>query len=755
MGTFERIRKTSPIVLAAVAVLLVAYFVISDANLNEAFKNGANSKNAVVISINKEEIMRNTYENKIQQQEELVADQFKKQNMPVDQAQIRRTVWAKMIDETLLHQEAEKNGITVSAEEIRDIMLTHSPDDLARVQKVPVELIRKMFDFEAFRINLARMAYDSTNTFVGGMYFEVLKDVKKLRSALPNELGEENKSALIFLFSRAVKEIEDVIVETRLTESLKSLVSSAGSIISPSFAKMKLAQEKSTADVAYISFDLNMGEDNSIKVSDEEIKKYYEENKSFMEQKAKRKVKVAVIPLKPSQQDSANATKRIQKIQEDLAGAGTFANMDTVFTRKVQEARGEVKSDVYDYKNVNDIDATKLTTLAGLKEREILGPLMLRDTVYFFRLDGKREGVNPVVKASHILIGFGDGSNKDSAKALAMSVLSEAKKGGDFAELAKKNSSDPGSAQNGGDLGFFGKGKMIKEFDSAAFSVKVGGISDIVETQFGYHIIKVVDKKTDEYKWSELRVTPLLSRTTMNQITDNANEIKQLADKGTKFDEACTKFGIQARETPFITNDRPIMGSNYLTALIFKAEVGKVVQPMEIKNQGLVIVQVLEDRKEGITPLQDVKDLIKTMLATSKKLDMLKEKAQAVYAKIASAPSLDAVASIDPSIIVKKAEKMANNGSVAGLGNCFVFSNAAFTLPLNKISELIRGEAGYYIMSVMNRNPYPEAHVENELKDYYSFLSSQARENHYYQLLSKVRETAKIDDKRSEFYTEY
>jgi peptidyl-prolyl cis-trans isomerase C len=102
------------------------------------------------------------------------------------------------------------------------------------------------------------------------------------------------------------------------------------------------------------------------------------------------------------------------------------------------------------------------------------------------------------VRASHILITVQQGADvaaKAAAKRKAEGVLKQVKAGGDFAALAKDNSQDPGSAVNGGDLGFFPRGQMVPPFDEAAFTMKPGATSDLVETQFGYHIIRVMEKK--------------------------------------------------------------------------------------------------------------------------------------------------------------------------------------------------------------------------------------------------------------------
>src|SRR5947208_7473454 len=98
------------------------------------------------------------------------------------------------------------------------------------------------------------------------------------------------------------------------------------------------------------------------------------------------------------------------------------------------------------------------------------------------------------VRASHILLKT-EGNDVAAVKAKAEELLKQARAGADFAELARKNSDDEASAKNGGDLDYFGRGRMVPEFDQAVFAMKPGDISDLVKTQYGYHIIKLVDKK--------------------------------------------------------------------------------------------------------------------------------------------------------------------------------------------------------------------------------------------------------------------
>ena len=142
-----------------------------------------------------------------------------------------------------------------------------------------------------------------------------------------------------------------------------------------------------------------------------------------------------------------------------------------------------------------------------LVESEIAGKVAVKPEAVadFYQKNQDKFQQGPRVRASHILIGIpqnADAATKQQAKAKADALLKDLKSGKDFAATAKANSQDPGSAPNGGDLGYFEQGQMVPPFEQAAFALKPGEMSEIVESQFGYHIIKVADRQ-------DSRVVPL------------------------------------------------------------------------------------------------------------------------------------------------------------------------------------------------------------------------------------------------------
>ncbi len=170
------------------------------------------------------------------------------------------------------------------------------------------------------------------------------------------------------------------------------------------------------------------------------------------------------------------------------------------------------------------------------------------------------------VRASHILI-RPDRSIEDSAKARAAaktsaeSVLAKIKKGGDFSKLASKYSDDPGSAARGGDLGIFGTGMMVEPFENAAFSLEKGEVSGVVETDYGYHIIKVVDIKGGKTPtFTELKdrikqqITVVRSEeTARSRMVELHKVFKGEGVTVAAMKKAATERGIKTTETPFFT----------------------------------------------------------------------------------------------------------------------------------------------------------------------------------------------------------
>jgi peptidyl-prolyl cis-trans isomerase C len=219
----------------------------------------------------------------------------------------------------------------------------------------------------------------------------------------------------------------------------------------------------------------------------------------------------------------AEVDARIGEIRKQFPSEDVFMQMLIQRKMTLEQIRNDARQDMAIAKLIESEIASKIA----------VKPEQVQD---FYAKNPEQFKQEERVRASHILIAFpekADAPAKAQAKAKADQVLKDVKAGKDFAALAKEHSQDPGSAVNGGDLGFFQKGQMVGPFNDVAFTLAPGAISDVVETQFGYHIIKVAEKQPSRAVPLE-EVRPQLEQFLANQNREEQTEafVKALRAKG-------------------------------------------------------------------------------------------------------------------------------------------------------------------------------------------------------------------------------
>lgn len=731
MGALQQIRKISPYVFGIFAFLLVAFFTIGDPTVIDGLKGlvgGAGSQ--VLGKVNGVEIVYTDYENRVKEEEENQRRQMIQQGQEpnIDNNMIRQRVWDMFVDEILLNQELEKFGIMISDKTIQEQMIDNPPD-----------FLKKSFT-------------DSAGVFNRQLYIELITNPENYAKYLGDQMPLEQKQEAINNFRKDLVNIEKYIKQNLQQQELQAAVAVTKAMITPTFAKSQYRNEKSSANVNFLALTFRDIQADKIEVTKEEIEKYYQQNKQYFKQKAQRKLKYIAIPIVASLEDTLKAQKRVDNIVNALNSATTDAEKDSIFEIKLNEYNGTT----YDYQMVSDINPQILTFLANVPIRGVVGPIYRPDGIMFYRLDDKRSGENIVVKASHILINFD--KNKDSAKSEANKILAEAKKNpNSFSELASKYSKDPGSASRGGDLGYFGKGTMVKPFEDAAFAAKVGDIVGPVESQFGYHIIKVEDRKSEDLKYSEIKIVPTLSSATRSKIFRDAKSIEQQLLSGQNIDSLAKKLNLRVAESPLFRKNNPALGSRYLSSVAFEKKLGDVIEPIELERYGVVIAKVIEIKEDGISSLDDVRMEISQKLGKIKQLDAMKEKMNELYNKVKNYGSLKQAVDSDTSLMkyFRTIDDFKYSQTIQGFGQDAAFAPKVFAMELNKISEPFRGENGYFIIEVTNKSIPTDEEINKELNNYIQNLQIQAKTSIFYQWFQSVKENAKIEDYRSKFYRDF
>lgn len=291
----------------------------------------------------------------------------------------------------------------------------------------------------------------------------------------------------------------------------------------------------------------------------------------------------------------------------------------------------------------------------------------------FYDANLARFGAPEERRASHILVPA-EGGDKAAARKKAEALLAQVRaKPDDFARLAKEESKDPGSAAQGGDLGFFGKGMMVKPFEDAVFTMKVGDISDVVESDFGFHVIRLTDIRPAQTKplaavrgeiETELRTQQAQKRFAeaadqfTNLVYEQADSLQPAADKlGLKVatQDNLTRAGLPAPAGNGQAKDAPpqIFGRR-LTDAIFADDSLKNrrnTQAIEVGNNVLVAARVVDHHPAAIRPLDDVKAAIRQRLERQEAGVLARKAGEEQLAALASKPS---DAGFSPAITVSR-----------------------------------------------------------------------------------------------------
>lgn len=729
MGTLSNIRKISPYALGLFAIIFIGFMVLSDADIGTLIRQGESLQNAVVGKVNGEKILYTDYEDRVRAQVEQQRAQMQDPNQEIDETMVRQQIWNQLVDNILFKQQAEKMGIVVTPEEIRDELIENPPDYLK----------------QSFT--------DSTGKFLKDVYLQLITNPESYANYLgpdPNQISEEQKTEAINQLRKDLIEIESVIARNKMFAKLQTSVGAFNSVASPTFAERKYINQNSSMDAKILVISGDNIKPDDIKVSDAEIQKYYNDHKSFYKQDEQAQLKYITFPLQPSKDDSIRTEKRARDLDEALRSVQTVPERDSIFEIKISELGGET----FDFTPVNKIDPEVYKYLMFLADRNIAGPLYLPEGITYYRLDGRRPSSQEIVRANHILIKIND--NKDSAYKRALEIYNEAKSGKrDFTILAREYSQDQGSAQNGGDLGYFGRGQMVKPFEDAAFSAKIGDVVGPVLSDFGYHIIKVYDKNPEEYKYSKITIKNLITNATKNALFREAYSISKQLQDGGNIDTIGKRLNRKVNVTPYFTNERPIFNSWYITNQAFDLEIGEVIEPIELKYYGIFVAQVTGKKKAGIASLEDKRNEIAEKLREKKRLDAVKSRAEQIYTNVKNYQDLDQAKQIDTTIKIILATGIKNDGKVQGIGSDIVLTQKIFDAPNGQITGPIRGESNYYIIQVINKQIPDRQTVQANLANYIRQLTTESGKNAFYSWFTQVKKSAKIVDNRSKYYKDF
>jgi peptidyl-prolyl cis-trans isomerase D len=519
-----------------------------------------------------------------------------------------------------------------------------------------------------------------------------------------------------------------------------------------------------------------------IRASDAEVRERilslpaFQENGQFIgDQRYRQLLRMQTPPMRPDEfEDQVRRSIVVEKLQAALTGWMTVADSDV--TSELKKRNEKVKVQVANFpadKFREGLAATDAEIAKHFEDHKESYRIAEKRKIRYVTIDqeGLRQRATVTgqqierayndniqqystpeqVRASHILLKTAE-KDDGAVKKQAEELLAKVKAGADFGELAKKNSQDESSAVKNGDLDFFPKGQMVTEFDKAAFSMKVGEISDLVKTQFGYHIIKVTDKKAASTK-TLAEVRPQIedqlkyeqAQSAAQKLADQvAGELKKPSD----FDSVARARGLQGGESGLFLQDEPIAGIGMAPAVgqqAFQMKEGEVSDPLRTP-QGYAFITVTGHQDPYIPKLDEVKAKVKDDVLKQKAIDAARAKAAAVSAALKSGDFEKAAkaAGID----VKTTELIARGAPMGDAGVSPALDAAAFSLAAGAVSDPVVTDTGAAIVKVVERKDVAADDLAKQKDSVRNELLNERKNKFFSSYMAKARQRMKVNINR-------
>jgi peptidyl-prolyl cis-trans isomerase D len=693
MPMMAKMRSLAPWFILSVGAIFVLFMVISDSSIMESFKGRSNN----VGSVNGTDISYQEFSKLLDRAKENQKAQTGKDIDEDNMDQFRDQVWDAIVTQTLIKQQIDKYGITVSDQEVADIILGENPPEFLRQNFV-----------------------DSTGRFNRQAYMQAIREPR-------------NKAALI--------QAEDLVKQQRLQEKLQSVLF-ASINVSENEIKRKFVDQTINMSSDYVFVDLNNFPDNSISITNDELKKYYDDNLDKFKVVPQRRLKYVLFMNAASSADSLAIEKNLESVLETMKkDTSSFESFV-----KTYSANPYSKDTI----GLNVLSPAAITLLENAKPNSVVGPVATQEGYVLYKYITSVAAKDPLVRASHILIQKTNDDAKDLSD--AMNIYNQLQKGADFAKLAREYSKDPGSAARGGDLGYFGKGSMVKEFDDAAMSGKVGEVLKPIKTSYGYHIIKVTARSNSKFVVEKI-VNPIkASPATIEKNQNDANDFAYLAQKSS-FEKEAELMKYKVLETaPFNEDAVYVPGIGYnkkITEFAFANSLNTIGESYRVQN-GHVVFKISDVTNAGVKKFEEVREYVKSLVLKDKKYAKAIAIAKDIKSKVGN--DLSKANSVFQQAAFASTGNFTAAGSVPGIGKDWAFIDNSLKLPKGSVSEPIKGQRGVYLIKVTQRTDYDKAAYQLQRNSFRDNVLMEKKNTYFNQWLAKLKKDSKIVDNRYLFF---
>ncbi len=703
MAAIGNIRKHYGLLVVIVGIALLAFV------LGDLFKSTNSRQTTNVATVDGKKITYQDYSNLVNMNLENVKAQNGGSLSTEDNYSVHANTLEQMIREIIMENEYKDLGLVVSGDELYDQFLGENPNQ---------------YVVQSFT--------NPDGSFNRELVTTYIRDFQTLNPELKSNWLN---------FERAIK-------EDRLNTKYETLLKK-GFYLPNKLAERIYADknDKTSAEVYAVRY--NTVADSTVVVNDADNKAFYNNNKNKYQTEATRSIDYVVFDITPSKADVDYSKKYVSDLKKDFTeidNAANFvnANSDLAYDstwKSIKDVPAELEQVIFDQNNG-----------VGF----VYGPYE-NEGYYNIAKIVAMENRSDSLMASHILVSYANAlrsdatRTKEEAKALADSILNVVKKDNSKLEaLAKDFSDDPSAQTNNGDLGWFTDGMMVHNFNEFVQDNKVGTIG-MVETPFGYHIIKVTDRNEAAPK-ARLAVlaheiTP--SSATYQNVFAEANKFVTVNTTAEDFNKAIEEQGLNKRTYPSLRKN-----TNFITgisnprqivrwAFDENTKVGDMSTIFDLDNMYVVAV-LTKSVEEGFTPYEEIADRYQFVIKKEKKGAMLAEQAKTY--------GTDYQKMIDN----MKGEKTTVDNVTfegRGFGNFGVEDKVIGTvigMKEGEVSEPIVGGNGLFVVKVTKETPAAATtDYSSIVREYRTRFNNQILNNSAY---SALKDNVKIEDNSILFY---
>lgn len=700
MAAIEKIRRHSGLLIAIIGIALLAFV------LQDLFQSQGRNTGPSVAVVDGDKISVRDYEQLKDRNLESRKSSSNNNNLSsAETYSIYNNTLEEMIKENLMTKEYDAAGIGITSEELMDQLTGEKPHEWV------VQSFSDANGFDPQRVN------------------EYLQNL----SSLPAEYYDRWLD-----FEKALK-------QNRLETKFDNLVK-ASYFLPTALAQKYYENKNMKASADIIALRYTTIPDSTVTVTDADNKAFYAENKYRYETDERRDIEYVVFEIKPSLEDRQEALKAVQDMRADFVATENVASFVNANSDKRYDSTWLGRKDVPEQIEQPIFDN-------GNGVGYVFGPYENEDAFNLVRIVDMQNRPDSL-KASHILIGYKgaygsqDTISKDQAEAKANELLAQLKaaKNNDelFAQMAAEYNTDA-TKDKGGDLDWFTDGAMVPQFNEYVVNNPVGSLG-IVETMFGYHIVKVTGKTQPQPKVRLAYLTHEITSSTKTYQNIYAEANKFVTENRTydQFNKAIEEQGLTKRTMPRmnkstyqiagIDNPREIVR----WAFDEKTKKGDVSEKIFELDNMLVVAALTGVVHEGYAPMDAILDQAKYQILNKKKGEIAVEKMKAcgndvnrMVSELGAESTTVSDITLDSRVLgnfgveadivgtllgMKEGEEV---GPIAGNSSAFIIKNVRFTQPAatNNYSDIIREKTSQFTNKVVSGNVYNALRNQAKIKD--------------------------------------